>query len=854
MSDREVISELVSVVRIDATQAAKEAKEHATRLRALKTAQDGVTTADKAATDASAKLRKELIELKKVEVAGTGDKKALAKQAQEVRLRLMEQAEGARALRREQQALREEQKRLQTEMRETARVALQAARAQADATKIIARAEAMAHRERMNFRRLQESGGRINDLTSSNAASRDRLARLGQPLGGLRVGARDAVAGFRENWRDRMGASVSSGLRAAPGAVMGAGRAALGAASVVGGGLLGAGAAIASKGAQFESLRTSLETVEGSAQKASASFKLIQEFAASTPYSVQEATESLIKLKARGLDASLPSLTAYGDTAAAMGKSLNDVIEAVADATTGEFERLKEFGIKAKSEGDKVSFTFRGTTETVGKNAQDIEKYLQRVGKVNFAGGMERQSKTLAGQLSTLSDTVSQLADTAFQNGLGDALKDIVADMSGASGGADDLAKSVGQVLGDAARQAYKGIKDFVGPIDELPGKLKSAADWVSRFASGLGSVVKFGADVVNYLGPAETAIIAIGIAATAALGPLGGLFAVGLQIGHAFQGAADSITGYHNAQTQLAQERAFKLSVMRDELADIERERDETAGRVDRMEALSSRRSSGESKFRAAYLRRLGKSEKDLTKGERDTLNNRAARLFNAIGAEFNGADTRGASQGRGTADEMVAREEAGANQSEFDRLRSARKKGKLSPSQQKRLSELATALDVALPAGGGGKKGKDNLSAFERERKAEIDRLVQVAEREAGDQALASGNAGGAAAASRAAGKATRERLTVQASRGALPGEVERALLREAGFEDAKNTPPPPVIVYQQQFTFMVTIPLEVIAQLQASSADGVAAAVGGSIRTHLERDVFPQTRDAFASGIRR
>jgi hypothetical protein len=50
------------------------------------------------------------------------------------------------------------------------------------------------------------------------------------------------------------------------------------------------------------------------------------------------------------------------------------------------------------------------------------------------------------------------------------------------------------------------------------------------------------------------------------------------------------------------------------------------------------------------------------------------------------------------------------------------------------------------------------------------------------------------------------------------------------------------------------MVTIPLEVIAQLQASSADGVAAAVGGSIRTHLERDVFPQTRDAFASGIRR
>ena len=35
-----------------------------------------------------------------------------------------------------------------------------------------------------------------------------------------------------------------------------------------------------------------------------------------------------------------------------MGKDLSQMIEAVADATTGEFERLKEFGIKAGKEGD----------------------------------------------------------------------------------------------------------------------------------------------------------------------------------------------------------------------------------------------------------------------------------------------------------------------------------------------------------------------------------------------------------------------------------------------------------------------------------------------------------------------
>ena len=48
---------------------------------------------------------------------------------------------------------------------------------------------------------------------------------------------------------------------------------------------------------------------------------------------------------------------AYGDTASAMGKSLDDMVEAVADAATGEFERLKEFGIRASKNGDRVSFT-----------------------------------------------------------------------------------------------------------------------------------------------------------------------------------------------------------------------------------------------------------------------------------------------------------------------------------------------------------------------------------------------------------------------------------------------------------------------------------------------------------------
>lgn len=50
-----------------------------------------------------------------------------------------------------------------------------------------------------------------------------------------------------------------------------------------------------------------------------------------------------------------------------------DFVEAVADATVGEFERLKSFGIKANTLTDDVKFTFAGVTTTVKKNAADIE-------------------------------------------------------------------------------------------------------------------------------------------------------------------------------------------------------------------------------------------------------------------------------------------------------------------------------------------------------------------------------------------------------------------------------------------------------------------------------------------------
>ena len=174
---------------------------------------------------------------------------------------------------------------------------------------------------------------------------------------------------------------------------------------------------------KFEKLEASLRTVTGSAEKAGIAFGFIQEFAATTPFQLEEVTDAFIKLKALGLNPSEEALTSYGNTAVAMGKDLNQMIEAVADATTGEFERLKEFGIKAKSQGDQVTFTFQGVSTTVGKNAKEIEGYLRSIGDVQFAGAMEEQADTLNVSLSNMGDAFSKLVKAIGDAGLTDILQ-----------------------------------------------------------------------------------------------------------------------------------------------------------------------------------------------------------------------------------------------------------------------------------------------------------------------------------------------------------------------------------------------------------------------------------------------
>lgn len=220
----------------------------------------------------------------------------------------------------------------------------------------------------------------------------------------------------------------------------------------------------------FDKLNSGLITMTGSAENAAKAFQVLQQFAKETPYGLNQAVEGFTKLVALGLEPSKEALISYGNTAAAMGKDLNQMIEAVADAATGEFERLKEFGIKASQQGDSVSFTFRGVTTTVKKNSEEIQKYLLNIGNTDFAGAMDVRAKTLDGVLSSLADTFDGLVLNIAQSGFGDAVAEQAA----------------------AAEEAIQSLSDSIGS-GEIVGTLQ---DWTTLFNDSF----KFISDGLNDL------------------------------------------------------------------------------------------------------------------------------------------------------------------------------------------------------------------------------------------------------------------------------------------------------------------------------------------------------------------
>lgn len=174
--------------------------------------------------------------------------------------------------------------------------------------------------------------------------------------------------------------------------------------------LIGFAKNVISTTAEFQKMEAVLTNTLGSNSAAKVAMDEITDFASKTPFAVQELTDSFVKLANRGFVPTLEQMRSLGDIASSTGKSFDQLAEATLDAMTGEFERLKEFGVRASSEGNKVQFTFKGVTTEVEKTDQAIKNYIISLGNAEgVSGSMAAISNTVGGQISNLGDNFTQL-------------------------------------------------------------------------------------------------------------------------------------------------------------------------------------------------------------------------------------------------------------------------------------------------------------------------------------------------------------------------------------------------------------------------------------------------------------
>ncbi|WP_077728026.1 tape measure protein [Methylocaldum sp. 14B] len=253
--------------------------------------------------------------------------------------------------------------------------------------------------------------------------------------------------------------------------------------------------------AEFERFQSVLEQLEGSSAKARESMKWVSNFAAETPFSLGEVTDSFVKMRAYGLDPTNGLLRTLGDTGAAMGKPVMQAVEAVADAMTGENERLKEFGIRASTVGKKIVYEYTVNGQTMRKSADKnnraaIVGTLESIWNSKYGGAMAKQQKNWTFMWQAIGDQWDRFKLNVMNSGLFDWMKGNLSDLlerinrMAADGSLEAWAKQTGTAIQDFLEEALRGIRAVGRSIGTLAGNVGGWSNLIKLGFLGIAATI----------------------------------------------------------------------------------------------------------------------------------------------------------------------------------------------------------------------------------------------------------------------------------------------------------------------------------------------------------------------------
>lgn len=180
--------------------------------------------------------------------------------------------------------------------------------------------------------------------------------------------------------------------------------------------------------AQMEQYATTFEVFTKSAEKADAILEELQKKGAETPFEFTDLADATQKMMAFGFtaDEALTNLDMLGNAAQGDAEKLETITTAFARMTSSgkvtleDLNMMIDVGFNPLQQVAKDTGTTMGEVyEQISDGALDVETVTKAMKEMTSEGGqyaglMEKQSQTLNGMLSTLSDTVQMKLGDAF--------------------------------------------------------------------------------------------------------------------------------------------------------------------------------------------------------------------------------------------------------------------------------------------------------------------------------------------------------------------------------------------------------------------------------------------------------
>ena len=162
-------------------------------------------------------------------------------------------------------------------------------------------------------------------------------------------------------------------------------------------------------GTSIGKFRAQLKTATGSVEQAAYQFQELTKFAMETPFALDQTIDTFIKMKNLGLDPTNESMRALGNLASGLGKDFSETSAAVAKASIGNAESLRDMGFQFSKVGEEITIGFRDTRLTVENDSKKIVAAIVGIADAQFGGAMAAEMDTLGGKLSNLGDRWDQM-------------------------------------------------------------------------------------------------------------------------------------------------------------------------------------------------------------------------------------------------------------------------------------------------------------------------------------------------------------------------------------------------------------------------------------------------------------